>query len=119
MITASSMLPRGKLAGACRNRKTPPTATFIPIVFLTNASNADTSRTSPVALRANVRGGAAPGTLSTADIALLLLMGGTAERDDVDHVGARADALDDEPEAVLAVDHARGFERLVLLVVGD
>src|SRR3954471_24548683 len=120
MITASSMLPRGKLPGACRNRKTPPTATFIPIVFMTRASNPDTSRTSPVALRANTRGGGPPPwTASTAGIALLLLVSGSPERNDVDDVRGRADAVDHEAEAVLAIEHARGLERPVLLVEGD
>src|SRR4051812_31758763 len=50
-ITASRMLPPGKAVCACRNRNTPPTATFIPKVFMMKASKKDTSRISPVELR--------------------------------------------------------------------
>src|SRR5260370_12029539 len=49
MMTARSILPPGKSAGACSNKKTPPTATFMPSVFITKASNNDTSLTRPVA----------------------------------------------------------------------
>ena len=55
IITDSTMLPPGKMAGACRSRKTDPTATFMPSVFMISASHIDTSRTRPVALRVKLK----------------------------------------------------------------
>ena len=55
ITTDSTMLPPGKMAGACRSRKTDPTATFMPSVFMMSASHIDTSRTRPVALRVKLK----------------------------------------------------------------
>src|SRR3989454_4539055 len=118
MMTATSMLPSGKFAGACRNRKTAPTATFIPSVFMISASINETSRTSPVALRRNTPV-VPPFPIETAVLMTLLssllpLSGAHQMNDTV----LTMKAFDGEAEAIRSIDHARKLDRAVRLVVG-
>ena len=68
ITTDSTMLPPGKMAGACSSRKTDPTATFMPSVFMISASHIDTSRTRPVALRVKLASCGAPVTGAGVDV---------------------------------------------------
>src|SRR2546422_10528893 len=118
MMTATSMLPSGKFAGACRNRKTAPTATFIPSVFMISASINETSRTSPVALRRNTPV-VPPFPIETAVLmallASLLPLSGADQMNDTVLV---MKAFDGEAEAIRSIDHARKLDRVVRFVVG-
>src|SRR2546422_7632908 len=118
MMTATSMLPSGKFAGACRNRKTAPTATFIPSVFMISASINETSRTSPVALRRKTPV-VPPLPIDTAVLiplpsSLLPLSGADQMKDTV----LAMKALDREAEAIRSIDNARKFDRTVSSVEG-
>src|SRR3989442_6510070 len=113
MMTATSMLPSGKFAGACRNRKTAPTATFIPSVFMISASINETSRTSPVALRRKTPV-VPPLPIDTAVLiplpsSLLPLSGADQMKDTV----LAMKTLDREAEAIRSIDNARKFDRTV------
>src|SRR5213079_957570 len=101
ITTDSTMLPPGKMAGACRSRKTDPTATFMPSVFMMSASHIDTSRTRPVALRVKLK--------SCAPVA-------DAGADVMPELAAHAVALQREPEPVGPVQHARHLGRAVILI---
>ncbi len=68
MITASTRLPPGKIAGACWSSRTEPTATFMPRVFMMRASHMDTSRTRPVALRVKLESCGAPVARAGVDV---------------------------------------------------
>src|SRR2546426_7516918 len=118
MMTATSMLPSGKFAGACRNRNTAPTATFMPSVFMISASINETSRTSPVALRRNTPV-VPPFPIVTAVLMTLLssllpLSGAHQMNDTV----LTMKAFDGEAEAIRSIDHARKLDGAVRLVVG-
>src|SRR2546425_8573821 len=118
MMTATSMLPSGKFAGACRNRKTAPTATFIPRVFMIRASINETSRTSPVALRRKTPV-VPPLPIETAVLiplpsSLLPLSGADQMKDTV----LAMKTLDREAEAIRPIDHARKFDWTVGRVEG-
>src|SRR5579864_8356672 len=110
MTTASTMLPPGKIAGACCSSRTEPTATFIPSVFMIRASHIDTSRTRPVALRVKLESCGAPVTGAGVDVMRSL--------PDVLELTADAVALQREGEPVSPVQHARHFRRAVVLVKG-
>src|SRR3989442_13749165 len=110
MMTATSMLPSGKFAGACRNRKTAPTATFIPSVFMISASINETSRTSPEALRRKTP--VVPPLPIDTDVliplpSLLPLSGADQMKDTV----LTMKTLDSEAESIHPIDHARKFDR--------
>src|SRR3989440_2281004 len=116
MMTATSMLPSGKFAGAWRNRKTAPTATFIPSVFMINASISETSRTRPVALRRKTP--VVPPLLIDAAVLIPLpsfapLSGADQMKDTV----LAMKTLDGEAETIRSIDHTRKFERTIGRVV--
>src|SRR5713101_4405518 len=118
MTTATSMLPFGKFAGAWRNRKTAPTATFILSVFMIRASINETSRTSPVALRRKTPV-VPPLPVETAVLiplpsSLLPLSGADQMNDAV----LAMKTLDREAEAVRSIDHARKLDGTIGRVVG-
>src|SRR5579864_4980586 len=110
MTTASTMLPPGKIAGACWSSRTDPTATFMPSVFMIRASHMDTSRTRPVALRVKLESCGAPVALAGIDVMRSL--------PDVLELTADAVALQREGEPVSPVQHARHLGRAVVMVEG-
>src|SRR6266702_6553708 len=115
MITATSMLPWGKYAGACKNRKTAPTAIFIPKVFMIKASNTDTSRSSPVALRRNI-----PPELPTMPeeaLSISCALLSVRRADEVQHPIIPPEALNGEKETVGSIEHLRKFHELVCYVI--
>src|ERR1700687_3729590 len=119
MTTASSMLPFGKFAGAWRNRKTAPTATFIPSVFMIRASISETSRTSPVALRRNTPV-VPPLPVETAVlIPLPLLVAPPLScADQMNDAVLAMKTLDREAKAIRSIDHTRKLDRPVGRIVG-
>ena len=121
---------RGRTPGACRSRKTDPTATFMPSVFMISASHIDTSRTRPVALRVKLKSCDAPVAGAGTDVIRITscalapavagaggngpcIGGGT---DDMPELAAHAVALQREPEPVGPVQHARHLGRAVILI---
>ena len=131
MITASTRLPPGKIAGACWSSSTEPTATFMPSVFMMRASHMDTSRTRPVALRVKLESCGAPVARAGVDVmritswararpgpGLTGTMGHRRRADDVLELTADAVALQREGEPVSPVQHARHLGRAVVLVEG-
>src|ERR1700730_3130453 len=118
MMTATSMLPSGKLAGACRNRKTAPTATFMPSVFMIRASISETSRTSPVALRRNTPV-VPPFPTETAVLMPLPLLVAPplSGADQMNDAVLAMKALNREAEAIRSIDHTRKLDRPVGRVV--
>src|SRR5215470_10386399 len=117
MTTASSMLPPGKSAGAWRNKKTPPTATFMPSVFITKASNSDTSLTSPVAFLRKTPRPSSMGRLDNSAIYGPLhpaSAGGVTH--DMHHAVRPAVAFQGEPESVRPVDDPGELNRAVVAI---
>src|SRR5438445_12655272 len=119
MMTATSMLPSGKFAGACRNKKTAPTATFMPSVFRIRASISETSRTSPVALRRNPPV-VPPLPIETAVLIPLPLLVAPplSGADQMNDAVLAMKTFDREAEAIRSIDHTRKFNRPVSRVVG-
>src|SRR5438876_6901253 len=118
MMTATSMLPSGKFAGACRNRKTAPTATFMPSVFMIRASISETSRTSPVAFRRNTPV-VPPLPTETAVLILSLLSAPPLSgADQMNDAVLAMKTFDREAEPIRSIDHTRKFNRPVGRVVG-
>src|ERR1700694_5316993 len=119
MMTATSMLPSGRFAGAGRNRKTAPTATFMPSVFMIRASMSETSRTSPVALRRNTPV-VPPLPIPTAVLMLSLSSWfGSSGADQMDDAILAMETLDGEAESIRPVGHARKLDGAVLGIEGD
>src|SRR5712691_8437273 len=118
MTTARSMLPFGKFAGAWRNKKTAPTATFMPSVFMIRASISETSRTSPVAFRRNTPVVPPLPTETAVLIPLLLLGPPLSGADQMNDAVLAMKTFDREAEAIRSIDHTRKLDRPVGRVVG-
>src|SRR6202035_4740783 len=119
MTTATSMLPFGKFAGACRKRKTAPTATFMPSVFMISASMSETSRTTPVALRRNTPV-VPPLPVETAVLIPLPLLVAPplSGADQMNDLVLAMKTLDREAKAIRSIDNTRKLDRPVGRVVG-
>src|SRR5260370_32811965 len=116
MTTATSMLPFGKFAGAWRNRKTAPTATFMPSVFMIRASINETSRTSPVALRRKTPV-VPPLPVETAVLIPLPSLLHLSGADQMNDAVLAMKTFDREAEAVRSIDHARKLDGTIGRVV--
>src|SRR5579859_686463 len=116
MMTASSIFPCGKNTGACKNKKTAPTAIFMPKVFMMKASSSDTSRISPVALRRNIL----PELPSTAEVALFMAVCLLCIRraDQVQHPLIPPVAFNGETETVGSIEYPGKFYKLACHVIG-
>src|SRR5216683_3059510 len=123
MPIASSMLPPGKLPGACSSMKIAPSATFMPRVFMIRASHLETSRTRPVAFLTNscpppAKSEGRETSLAMWSSCAMSAALGTAPGyclDDRD----RSPAFDREPEPLGPVEHVRVLNRVIPLVPGD